>query len=542
MKRRKWVSMRSWSMMIVLLALLVTACGGQQGQPAQQGSAGGGSVAPSPPDQPDSGTGPRFGGELHVASDESPPTLDAHKSNVTATTVVALHLYEGLFALDSRNQPQPMLAAGADISDDGLTYTIHLRQGVKFHNGDEMTSADVVASLQRWGEVAGPGQAFFKNVESLTADGEYAVILKLAQPSGAVLTTLATPNQMAAIYPKAVVEAADPQDGIQSFIGTGPYEFVEHIPDQYVRVRRYDGYQPVGKPADGLSGDKVAYADEIYFHKVTDPNIRVAGVETGQYQFADFIPTDEYVRLVDHATVDTVVTPPRGWNADVFNMEKGIMTNVKLRQAWQAAVDPLEAAMGHHHPDFFRLDPSIMLKEMAYHSTAGEQLYNQADVDKAKQLLAEAGYDGTPIRWMVSTGRRNFALVVQQQLEAVGFNLDLEIMEWATLVQRRANTELWDVFSTEYTMRPEPTDMAFLACANPPKWCDPAVAELVQQIRTESDFAKRYAMWEKVQEAFYEQVPIVKYNDYANLRLKEKRVRGYANDSIPFFWNVWLEP
>lgn len=526
---------RFWILAVV--ALLISAC---SSPPKPAPTTATPSTANPPATEKPEAKGPARGGDLHFASDEAAPTLDVHRSGVTATTIIAMHLYEGLYTLNAKDQPVPLLAASHTISADGTVYTFELRKGVKFHNGAEMTSADVVASLKRWGEVAGPGTSFFKNVASLSAPDAHTVTLELKEPSGVVLVSLATPNQAAAIYPKDVVEAADPKEGINSFIGTGPYRFVERIPDQHIKLTRFDGYQPVSEAPNGLAGERVAYVDNLYFHHVSDPSIRVAGVETGQYQFADFIPTDEYPRLKDSNKLDAIVTPPRGWDADVFNLKQGPMANVKLRQAWLAALNVTEVALSQGQPEFYRADPSIMLREMAWHSAVGLDVYTGQDPNKAKQLLQEANYDGTPIRWMISTAKQNFALAAKQQLEAVGFQIDLQVMEWATVVQRRANPELWDVFATGYVMRPDPTDMAFLSCATPPHWCDEKVADLVQQMRLESDFPKRFGLWEQIQTAFYEQVPIVKYTDYANLRLKGKSLQGYANHTLPFFWNVWF--
>lgn len=527
-------------LLLVLVSLLTVACSGGD-KPAATGGESKNTTGSGTQTGSEKPTGPQAGGELYIASDEAPPTLDPHRSGVTATTVVALHIYEGLYTMNAKDQPIPMLAEGADLSADGKVYSIRLRKGIKFHNGKEMTAEDVVASLKRWGQVAGSGKTFFKNVASLEAVDAHTVRLTVTQPSGVILTSLGTPNQAAAILPKEIVDGADPKEGIKEYIGTGPYRFVEHIPDQHLKLTRFDGYQPVDAAADGLGGKKVAYADALYFVTVTDPSIRVAGTETGQYQFADFIPSDEYPRLKDSTKLDAVVTPARGWDADVFNLKGGIMTTQKIRQAWLAALDVEEVSASQGQMEFYRFDPSIILKETAYHSTRGADLYNQKNPARARQLLQEAGYSGTPIRWMVSTSKQNFALAAKQQLEAAGFVIDLQVMEWATVVQRRSNPELWDVFSTGYTMRPEPTDMAFLSCSGLPGWCDQNVQDLVLKIRVESDFTKRFALWEEIQTAFYDQVPIVKYGDYGNLRVKSTQLEGYANHAFPFFWNTWLK-
>src|SRR2546426_11278280 len=148
------------------------------------------------------------GGVLKVGNLGEPPTLDAHWTTATITEVLAQHIYEGLYSLDARSQPIPMLAEGMPaVSKDGLTYTFKLRQGIKFHNGKEMTSADVVASLNRWGAQSTYGKTLYARVAEVRAVDKYTVEMKLKEKTAIVLIALAIPNNAAAIYPKEIVAA-----------------------------------------------------------------------------------------------------------------------------------------------------------------------------------------------------------------------------------------------------------------------------------------------------------------------------------------------
>jgi len=145
----------------------------------------------------------KMGGVLKVGNLGEPPTLDAHWTTATITEVLAQHIYEGLYSLDAKSQPIPMLAEGMPaVSKDGLTYTFKLRQGIKFHNGKEMTSADVVASLNRWGAQSTYGKTLYARVAEVRAVDKYTVEMKLKEKTATVLISLAIPNNAAAIYPK----------------------------------------------------------------------------------------------------------------------------------------------------------------------------------------------------------------------------------------------------------------------------------------------------------------------------------------------------
>jgi len=202
----------------------------------------------------------------------------------------------------------------------------------------------------------------------------------------------------------------------------------------------------------------------------------------------------------------------------------------------------MKAAYGH--PDFWRLDSSIAFKEQAYHTTAGSKWYNQKDIERAKKLLAEAGYKGEPIRWVTTTEYPAYyttAVVSKDQLTKAGFNIHLQVVDWATLVKIRADDKLWDVFSTAFGITFDP--VLYLALS--PGWFgwydSPTMRSYLDEMRKETDFKKRYATWEKAMELFYEEVPVIKYGDYFLLHVHRKEVQGYQALFNIFWWNVWIE-
>ncbi|NLT95685.1 MAG: ABC transporter substrate-binding protein [Clostridia bacterium] len=523
--------------LLIILIFGLTACSGGQIQNA---------TSQSPPSQTGEqepvSSAPKKGGTLEVVIDADPPTIDPHSSTTTLTFVVGYHIFEGLYTLDEEFKPISMLAQDLpQISEDNLTYTISLREGLKFHNGKAVTSEDVVASLKRWGSLSSYGKTLFQNLDSLKAIDEKTIELKLKSPNGTTLVTLAMPNGGAFIYPKELVEKY-PDKPLEEFIGTGPFKFVDWKPNQYIQLVRFDDYQPLNIPATGFGGEKIAYVDELRFIPISDEMVRITSVEGGEYDFADFVPVDEYQRLKDNPDIVAVASAPRAWFAFNFNKRAGIMSNVKMRQAFLAALDmePILAA-GYGDEAFWRVDPSIMLKEQVWWSDVGKEKYDLGDIEKAKQLLAEAGYKGEPIVWMSGPLEYNLSLAAKNQLEKAGFKIDLQSMEWATVAERRNNPELWDVYSTGVTFRPDPTMMVVLNPSYAGWWESPKLLELMEELGREGDFEKRYSLMEEIQRLFYEEVPTVKVGDYANLRIMAKNVKGFKNMNEIFFWNVWKE-
>jgi peptide/nickel transport system substrate-binding protein len=488
---------------------------------------------------------PRMGGVLKAAMIGEPPTLDLHTTTAVIVQQITWHVYEGLYTYDKSYNAVPLLVDSHAVGDSGRTYTFKLRRGVKFHNGKELTAADVVASLKRWGRLATPGKQFWRNVEGVEAKDPSTVAMYLKEPSGALLMGLARPNNGAVIYPKEIVDAAG-DNPVKEVIGTGPYRFVEHKPDRHVRLTRFKEYAARADAPEGFGGKRTAYLDEILFVPVPDVAVRLAGVETGEYHVGQQIQQDQYDRMKSMPAVVAAISKPEGWTTAVLNHKQGLMTDKRVRQAFQAALDmePIMAA-GFGNKAFYRLDPGLSFAEQPqWHSRVAGELYNQRNPAKAKKLLADAGYAGQPVRWITTKEYQwmyKNALVAKQQLEAVGFKVDLQVVDWATLVQRRNKPEVWDVFSTGITFNPEPAFSTATICNWPGWWCHEDKERWMEALARESDPRKRRAMWEKVQTLFYEDVGRVKFGDYFGLTAVRKEVQGYRPTNETNLWNVWLK-
>jgi peptide/nickel transport system substrate-binding protein len=487
---------------------------------------------------------PRMGGVLKAGMIGEPPTLDLHVTTAVITQQITWHMYETLYTYDNTMSPIPMLAEGHAVADNGRRYTVTLRKGVRFHNGKEMTSADVVPSLQHWGKLATPGKAIWKNVEAVEAKDPYTVVIYLKEPSGSLLFALGSPNNGAAIYPKDILTAAG--DGpVKEYIGTGPYRFVEHKPDRHVRLARFKEYSARPEAPNGYGGKRTAYIDEIYFIPVPEASVRLAGTETGEYNFAQSIRQDQVDRVKGQPALEAQIVKPYGWITAVPNHKEGVMANRKVRQAFQAVLDmePIMSA-GIGNKAFYRLDGALFFPEQGlFHSQAGVTGYNQKNKAKARQLLKEAGYAGQPVRWITTKEYEwmyNTALMSSQQMEDVGFKVDLQVLDWATLVQRRGKPELFDIFSTGFTLNPDPAIATAIQCNWPGSWCLEEKDKLLVEMARETDPKKRRAMIEKVQALFYEDVGRIKFGDYFDLWVTRKEVRGFKPGPYLYFWNSWI--
>jgi peptide/nickel transport system substrate-binding protein len=486
------------------------------------------------------------GGTLRYATGGEVPTLDVHLTTALTVTRVMWNVYETLFAWNADFEVIPMLAESHTMSDDQLTHTVTLRQGVPFHNGEELKAQDVIASFERWSALSGLGGNLKDASEEVVAVDDYTVEWRLSRPFSAFLAATALTNQGMAIYPKSVIDATG-DDLLSEYIGTGPYRFVEHQADRFVRLERFDDYAALPGEPDGYGGHKYQYFDAMEYIPVPDAAARVAGLQTGDYHYLETLNQEEARSLEGDPNIQIDMLPATTWRGFVLNWRSPLMGDQKIRQAFQAALGSEEILLSSEGEGYFRLDPGLMFQETAWHSTAGEELYNQADPERASQLLQEAGYDGTPIRFMTTQEylyHYNPSLVARQHLEAAGFAVDLQTYDWATLVDRRTDETAYDCFSYSSVFKSDPVMMDFLQLGSWPGWWTSDRAQgFVDQLQAESDPEVRQQALDDLQQTFYEEVPIVKVGDALAISARPAALKGFTLQTQlgEFFWNAWLE-
>jgi len=500
--------------------------------------------------QTDPGSGTP-GGTLRVAIIGDPPHLDEHQSTAEIIAVIGFCAYEGLFTYDASYQPIPELVETHTVSEDGLTHTMALRKGVKFHNGEELKAADAIASVQRWGRISGVGKRLMESVGALDQVDDSTIKFILTQPYGSILVALAHNTQACTIHPKSVLDAAGdaPITDAVNYVGTGPYRVVEWQRDAAIRLERFADYQSApGDAPVGYGGKKYAYVDKIEFIPVPDEAARVAGLQADDYHLGMDIGNDQYEVLKDSPGVVAEILTPTNWDVFFLNWKSPMMGNLAMREAVQAAFDhkPMLQS-GRGADEFIRLDPGLMMQQTPWYTTAGEERYNVNDPDLAKQKLQEAGYNGEPLRFMTTQEYSYMygeAIVAKQQLEAVGITVDLQVMDWATVLERRAEPEEWDMFGTGHGFVPDPTQISYVGQMNqyPGWWSSESSLALSAQLAAEADFEVRKGIFEKIQTAHYTEIPAIKIGDSSNVSFRSDKVAGWDPqlERGLKFWNFWL--
>jgi peptide/nickel transport system substrate-binding protein len=413
-----------------------------------------------------------------------------------------------------------------------------------------MTAADVHASVTRWAAISGVGKNLFEAVDEFVEVDEHTVEFRLNKTFGPLLIALANNSQGCTIHPKAIMDAGtEPFTSDDQVIGTGPYMLTERQADAYIRLARFEDYVSRDEPTNGYGGTRHAWVDQIEFIPVPNEAARVAGLQAGDYELAHDISNDQYELLSTTPGIIAEIIPPAKFECFFLNWRSPLMGNLALREAFRAALNHeeiLTASQGSS--EFFVLDPGWMMQQSAWHTTAGEELYNVNDPELAKQKLEEAGYDGTPIRFLTSQERPTYyndSVIAQQQLEAVGFVVDMQAVDWATVFDRRSQEDQWEVFVTGHGFVPDPSQITMIGqMGTYPGWYDSEESlALADQLLREPDFDTAYGIWEELQQNIYTEIPAIKLGDVAIASYYSERVGGWVNQieqGIPY-WNLWLE-
>lgn len=475
---------------------------------------------------------------LNVAIVGEPETLDPMMSTKDVVSIVTQHFVETLYTFDESWAVAPLLAADLPtISDDGLTYSIDLREGITFHDGSSMDSADVVASLNRWLEVATRGRGVAEQVAGVTATSDYSIEIQMNEAYSPLLSLLAFSNSAAVVYPEEALA-----ETMTNIVGTGPYQIIEHVPDQYLQLGRFDGYVSRDEPSSGAAGARAQTADEIRFVPVPDANTRVEGLLSGQFDFADGLPAESLARIEASDVADPLLLRPFGWPIFAINHKDGLLTDLPVRQALQAALpidDMLFAAFGDDN--FFVVDGPLYPEGWSWRTDAGADLYNQNNQERAGGLLEEAGYDGTPLRILTSRQYEfhfKMAEVAAAALEQAGFAVQMDVVDWATLGQRRNDPALWDIYITHSPFLPEPALTSMYASTSRLGWEDEEKDAILAQFTTETDPARRQALFADLQRRVYEDVGFIKIGGFNALMGHRAGLTGVTATPWPFFWNA----
>jgi peptide/nickel transport system substrate-binding protein len=464
-------------------------------------------------------------------------------------------IYDTLFAIDEKFQIKPQMVDKWAVAPDNLSYAFTLRDGLEFHDGAPVTATDAVASFKRWSVRDPLGQLLMPKVKDIVVVDAKTFRVDLKEPTGLLMTAVSKPSGPIFIMPERVAKT-DPFQQLTDTTGSGPFIFVKDQwkpGDKTVYVKN-PKYKPRGEPASGMAGGKIAKVDRVEWVAMSDQQTVVNALIGGEIDMIESPQHDLLSLMEKSGKVDLVNTNPWG-NQYIFrfNQKHKPFDNPKIRQAMLYAFnqkDFLDAVIGD--AKWYKTCKAMFMCDTPFASTKGWDDKLDSNFDKAKALLAEAGYDGTPVVLMHSTDLyvlTNLAPVAKALMERAGLKVTMQSMDWSSLVGRRAKKDPpdqggWNAFLTSSAAVDivNPATHAYINASCDKAWfgwaCDEGMEALRAKFVAEVDPVKQKAIVEDIQLRAVEQPTHIFLGQWYAPIARAKTVSGNVVSPVVVFWNV----
>jgi peptide/nickel transport system substrate-binding protein len=466
-------------------------------------------------------------------------------------------VFDTLFAIDAEFAPHPQMVGDFSVSPDKLTYQFKLRDGLGFHDGSPVRGGDCVASIKRWMARDGLGQSLKPVIDEIKPDGDKAFSIKLKEPFPLLLDGIAKASSLALFVMPERLANTDPFQQVTEMVGSGPFKFVkeEFEPGHRVVYVKNTDYVPRKEPPSWASGGKVVKVDRVEWLYIPDAMTKATALNNGEADWWENPPHDVLPVLTGNPDITIAPDNPMGNMTMVrFNHMLPPFDNPKMRQALLMVTDQadfMRTLVGD--PKYWKMCPSFFTCGTPMASDAGNALLTgKRDYDKAKQMLAEAGYKGEKIVVMDAVDQpvaHTQALVITEVLKKLGMNVDLQAMDWGTLVTRRASKEPLDkggynIFATGWVGADllDPVLNLPLKTNGDKAWFgwpkDDKLEELRGQWLKATSLDERKKIAAAIQTRAFEVVPYLPTGQWLPKTAYRKNVKGLLQCPAYLMWNV----
>jgi peptide/nickel transport system substrate-binding protein len=390
-------------------------------------------------------------------------SLDPIWTTAPPTKDFAFLTYDQLIAVDAAYVPRPQMAEGWTVEDDGRSYVIGLREGLKFHDGELVRASDCVASIARWSARDGFGQALHRVTDAMTAIDDRRFRIRLKRPFPLLPAALGKSNSSQCFIMPERMAKTDPMQQVTETIGSGPFRFLkdEWVMGSHAAWAKFDDYIPRPEPVSGIAGGRVPAVDRVEWSIISDATTALAALQRGEFDYWDSPPADLVPAIKARSNLVAQVRNESGsYTMLQFNHLQPPFDDPAIRRAVAMAVDQtrfLQAVVGQ--PEMMQACTSFFACDTPYGSATGAEILAVRSIEKAKAALAVTRYAGEPVVLLGVTDSPALAAisrVAEDMLRQIGMKVSLVESDFATMAQRRVSREPvdkggWSLFVTQWT-------------------------------------------------------------------------------------------
>jgi peptide/nickel transport system substrate-binding protein len=466
-------------------------------------------------------------------------------------------VFDTLFALDPKFKPHPQMVGDYSISPDKLLYSFTLRDGLKFHDGQPVRGADCTASLKRWMVRDSFGQTLATVVEEMKGGDNKSFTIRLKEPFPLLIDALAKVSSLVPFIMPERLAQTDPYQQVTEMVGSGPFKFVkeEFQPGHQVVYVKNTDYVPRSEPPYWASGGKVVKVDRVEWLYLPDVMTKAAALGAGEVDWWEDPPPDMWPIVAANRDITLAERDPLGGMGTLrFNHLQPPFDNVKMRQAVLAVADQADFMTAYAgDPQNWKVCASFFTCGTSMASDSGSNvLTGKRDFDKAKQLIADAGYKGEKIVVLDAVDTPNphaHALVIADLLKKLGLNVEIAASDWGNLVIRRASKKPiaeggWSVFGTGWAGVDmlDPALNQTLRTNGEAAWFGWPMDNKIEAMRTQwikaGDSEARQEIAASIQQRAFETVPYIPTGAWKLMTAYRRNLKNLVLGPVIFQWSV----
>jgi peptide/nickel transport system substrate-binding protein len=487
---------------------------------------------------------------LTVVLESEVKIWDPHFTTATITRTFGLHVFDTLFAMDGKGEMRPQMVEAWETSSDKLTWTFRLRNGLRWHDGAPVTSADCIASLQRWAPRDALGRMMMAATAQMEARDERTFVVTLKEPFPLMIQLLGKPNApIPVIMPERLARTPGNQ-GITEPVGSGPFRYRRDLwqPGYVMVLERNPDYVPRAEAPDFLAGGKTVRIDRLNLRVMPDQSTGANALMAGEIDYMQYLPFDMMPLLQTAPNVKLLGLGGIHQFQGNFRLNHAAppFDDPAVRRVLWKLVDQHATLEAIGVPEPFRGPPcsSFWMCDAPLSTDAGAGVA-KLDIAGARAALKATSYAGQPVIAMevANSISQTASRVLVQNMRAAGFTVDTQVMDWATVLSRRARRDGWSMFSvySNGTDMISPLNHFYIAstCADFPGWsCDTRIPDLLKAFTRAEDQAARKTVAEEIQKIAYELTPSVMWGQFTIPAGYRANLRNLPQSSYPMFWDV----